>query len=111
MNPIDIAPILVAVVAALGAWAAQRSASKTSKSNLATSGRLEAEHGAYQRARTFDVQTIERQHDEIVSLQDANERLRREVIVLQKRVARLEALNPDFERLLDEERYEPPGNH
>lgn len=108
MGLIDLGAIIVALIAAFGAWAAQRSASKTSKFNTTFSGRLDAERGAYERARAFDIETIERQEAEIRELRDANERLRRELQAVKKRLARLEHLAPDLERYEGEENPDDP---
>lgn len=116
MGLIDLGAIIVAAIAALGAWAAQRSSAKASRINTTVSGRLEAERGAYERARVFDVETIERQAalieelrrdndnqaTEIQKLYDQNESLRRELVVVKRRVSLLEHLTPEWERLLNE---------
>lgn len=102
MGAADIAAILVALIAALGAWAAQRSAAKASKVNTVVSSRLEAERQAYERARAFDVQTINRQNKEIKSLHTENERLRGDLRKIKKRLNKLETLFPQWERLLHE---------
>lgn len=102
MELIDLGAILVAAVAAFGAWAAQRAAAKASKQNITASGRLDAEKGAYERARAFDIQTIERQETEIKELRDANESLRRELWVVKARLARLKEAAPDLKDISDE---------
>lgn len=108
MTPLDLGTILVALIAALGAWAAQRTAAKATKSNTIVSGKIDAETGAYERARTFDIQTIERQNAEIHLLRESNEALRRELYAVKARLARLEGLAPEIvERLKDEGHYQP----
>lgn len=113
MTAIDIGAVLVAVIAAIGAWAAQHSAAKASKVNATVSGRLEAERGAYERARAFDIQTIAHQQQEIDNLREANLRLTKELRSVKLRLARIENLypewDPEWERRLNEERdSEPP---
>lgn len=107
MDLIDFGSILVALIAALGAWAAQRSASRTAQINTSVSGRLEAEREAYQRARAFDIQTIERQNEEIKELHEENYQLRDDLKKVKERLARLEDLYPEWERLLNERLNEP----
>lgn len=63
-----IASIFVAVVAAFGAWASQRAAARASQLNTSTTAKVEAEKGAYERARAFDTETIRRQDAEIDEL-------------------------------------------
>lgn len=94
MLPTELATVAVAVIAAGGAWASQRAAARASKVNTSVAGRLEAEKEAYERARAFDIQTIERQDQEIRDL-------REEVIRCRERIARLESGQPSkLERML-----------
>ena len=109
MDLIDVGAIIVAIIAALGAWAAQRVAVKANRFNKVVSSRMEAEKGAYERARAFDTQTIDRQNAEINLLRTANEQLRRDLIVVEKRIAHLETLTPDSEEVLDEDIYKTDG--
>lgn len=102
MSAIDIGSVLVALIAALSAWASQRSAQKANRINTSTSGRLEAERGAYERARAFDVQTIDRQDAEIAELRTKNKKLEQELERVKGRLHRLENLYPEWERLLHE---------
>jgi TolA-binding protein len=95
MNPIDIGGILVAIVAALGAWAAQRSAAKAS----AAGSRFEAEKEAYERARDFDTETINR-------LKEENQELRGEIKTLKDRIQALE-MGKTLEDLLHDRLKEP----
>lgn len=112
LSLIDLGGALVAIIAGLGAWAAQRSAAKASKTNTTVSGRLEAEREAYERARSFDTQTIERQDAELTRLRDANESLRRELETVKKRVRHLEEnIHPELERLLNERIKEFPDTN
>lgn len=102
MGLIDLGAIIASIVAALGAWAATRAASKANVQNSTVSGRLDAERNAYERARAFDVDTIERQADEIEELRLDNERLREDLLAVRKRLAILENMLPQWERLLNE---------
>lgn len=110
MSAIDVGAILVAIIAALGAWAAQRSAAKASAFNTETSGRLEAERNAYERARAFDVDTINRQSRELEELRSHNHKLETELARVKDRLRRLEALYPEWERLLNERLDEDGDN-
>jgi FtsZ-binding cell division protein ZapB len=67
-----IASILVAAVAALSAYASQRSAAKTSTTNLEVASRNDAAKDAYERARAFDTETISRQDAELEELRAEN---------------------------------------
>jgi hypothetical protein len=94
------AAIVVALISALGAWAAQRSA----RSATTVSEKTKAETEAYIRARKMDVETIERQDKELDELRRRdearelairelrvdNEKLHNENIALRRRVAALE---------------------
>lgn len=102
MTPLDIGSIIVAIVAALGAWAAQRSAAKSNTFNTLVAGRLDAEREAYERARGFDVETIKRQDAEINELRAYNEALKNELKQVKARLRKLEVLFPEWERLLNE---------
>ena len=101
MDPIDVGTIIVAIIAAFGAWVAQRVAVKANRMNNIVSRRLEAEKGAYERARAFDIQTIDRQNAEVVRLRTANQELRRDLLVVEKRVAHLETCISDLEKELN----------
>lgn len=67
-----IASILVASVAAISAYASQRSASKASTVNVQTETSASMEREAYVRARAFDTETIRRQDEEIAELRQAD---------------------------------------
>lgn len=99
MELIDFGAIIVAMVAALGAWAAQKAASKAAVTKDTISNRLEAERGAYERARAFDIQTIERQDLEIISLIEANQRLVDQLAIVKDRVTNLEEQVAEWEIL------------
>lgn len=94
MGLIDIGAVLVAIVAALGAWAAQRSAGKAGTIQTAIKGRMEAEHGAYERAREFDTETIRRQDEEI-------RELRKELEIVKELLYRLKKQYPDWRQVID----------
>lgn len=70
LNPIDLGGIAVAVIAAGGAYASQRAAARASNQNTAVTSRLDAEKEAYERARQFDIDTINRQQEEIKQLRE-----------------------------------------
>lgn len=70
VNPIDVGGIAVAIIAAGSAWLSSRSADKASVTGHTISSRLDAEKEAYERARDFDLQTIQRQHNEIEELRE-----------------------------------------
>lgn len=104
MLPTELATVAVAVIAAGGAWASQRAAARASKVNTSVAGRLEAEKEAYERARAFDIQTIERQDKEIKDL-------REQIVQARERIAKLEAGRPsNLERML-RERLEEDGTN
>jgi predicted RNase H-like nuclease (RuvC/YqgF family) len=98
----NVGAITVAIIAALGAWAAQRAAANASRANTLVSTKLDAEKEAYQRARTFDTETIERQNTEISRLREENQLLREELSAVKERLARLEHITPEIERLINE---------
>ncbi len=90
MDPISIVSIVVAVIAALSAYASQRSSAKVSLDTNATTSRVEMEKEAYDRARSYDTETIRRQDTEIEEIRAENKELREEVKSLKERIARLE---------------------
>lgn len=106
MELIDVGAIIVAFIAAFGAWAAQRSAVKASRINTTISSRIDAEKGAYERARIFDVETIERQNKEISYLRKDNKNLLKEIMWVKRRLLRIEHISPEIERLLREQEHE-----
>ena len=71
--------ILVAVIAALSAYASQRAAAKATTLNTSTTSRVDMEKEAYDRARKFDIETIERQDAEIAELRADKAALLREI--------------------------------
>lgn len=117
ITPVDIGSIAVAAIAAGGAWASQRAASKASVFNTTVTSRLDAEKEAYERARQFDIDTINHQQAELTSLRTENKRLHSELDFLRSdndklheeirqlrlRMSKLEHNFPDvLERMLRE---------
>lgn len=94
MDPTPIASVIVATIAAGAAYASQRSASKATKQQDHTHGRVEMEKEAYERARSYDTETIRRQNVEIEKLHVENKELKSKVDNLFKRVRHLEILVP-----------------
>ena len=95
MGMLDVGGILIAIIAALGAWAAQRSAAKASGVQKTASLKLEAERDAYERARAFDVDTIDRQDLELKALREENKILKEEIKHLKERLNQLEQRLPN----------------
>lgn len=89
----NVVSLFVAAMAALAALASQRSASRASTMNTQTTSRVDMEKEAYDRARKFDIETIERQDAEIASLRedlkDANDKI--DIARAEARAARAEA--------------------
>ena len=84
IDPINLGAILVAIIGFITSIASNRSSSKTSRIVAATSGRLESEREAYQRARAMDVETIERQAEMIEGLRQENMRVHLENVEIKK---------------------------
>lgn len=91
LSAIDIGGIIVALVAAIGAWLSQRAASKATFTNNTVTSRLDAEKEAYERAREFDTETIRRQTDEIARLRMENSDLKAKLNQMNERLERLES--------------------
>lgn len=72
LDPLNIGAILIAIIAALGTWATQRSAAKAAIVN----DKAKAEAEAYSRAVKMDSDTIARQDVEIKELRDDRDSLR-----------------------------------
>lgn len=86
-----IASIIVALIALIAAGASQRSASKAagvaaqaSVSSTQITSRVDMEKEAYERARSFDTETITRQNREIASLRAELETMERDLALAQK---------------------------
>lgn len=94
MDATAIASVIVAVIAAGAALASQRSASNAIKDKSSGHNRIEMEKEAYERARAFDTETINRQNKQITTLTIENKSLRQRVEELFKRVRHLEGLLP-----------------
>lgn len=104
MTPVNVATIIVALIAGISAWAAQKAAAKASEKNTTATTRVDMEKDAYERARAFDTETITRQDDRIKDLELENAELHKEIRMLRARTARLErALGPlNLEALHDD---------
>jgi predicted RNase H-like nuclease (RuvC/YqgF family) len=82
----NVASLVVAGVAALSAFASQRSASKASTLNT----RTQVEEEAYTRARAFDLETIRQLKEENKELRQREKELEEQVEILKWRVSRME---------------------
>lgn len=80
LDPLNIGAIMIAIIAALGTWASQRSSAKAAVLNE----KAKAEAEAYSRAVKMDSDTIARQDKEIQELRDDNDSLRKRVRELEK---------------------------
>lgn len=90
MDAVNIASVLIAAIAALSAYASQRTAARASTANTQASTRVDMEKEAYERARQFDTDTIDRQDKEIEELRKEISELREENRKLRLRIIRLE---------------------
>ena len=68
MDVANIVTVIVAIIAAGSAYASQRAAARASTLNTSTTTRVDMEKEAYDRARKFDIETIQRQDAEILEL-------------------------------------------
>lgn len=96
MGPADFATILVSLIAAVVAVATNRSSNKASSVNVSTSGRVEMEKEAYERARKLDTDTIERQDREVHEALDKNDKLEARLETVQTQNIKL---NEDVARI------------
>lgn len=120
MNAANIITIVVAVVAALSAYASQRAASRASILNVNTTSRIDMEREAYERARKFDTDTITRQDNEIMELRNDNRELhekvaeaRAEAHEARAEARKVSAINDRLRErilLLERELYPDPNN-
>lgn len=101
VDPATVASVIVAIIAAAAAVASQRAASRASVVNTNTtaqaqqaSDQAQALKDSYERARKFDVETIERQDSEIAELRAKVTRLEIENRQLNLRVWYLEGGHP-----------------
>lgn len=107
----------MALIAALTSWASQRSAAKAAKFNADASKatekeKLEAE--SYNRARTMDLKTIERQDQEIEELKEDLADLKKELVEVRVDNQRLHQENLALRRrvtVLESERNETHHEH
>lgn len=88
--------IIITLITSLVAWLSQRASTKASITNVTTSGRVEMEKEAYERARKLDTETINRQESELDDLRERNEKLEQRVEVLQDQNRKL---NEDVARI------------
>src|SRR5690349_13999320 len=79
MEKLGIASIIISLIAALGGWAAARESRKATTTNTVTSGRVEMEKEAYERARALDTETIRRQEEKIDKLEEEAEEADRDI--------------------------------
>lgn len=108
MDPVSVASIIVAIVAATSAYASQRAASKATTVNTITTSRVDMEKEAYDRARSYDTETIKRQDTELDELRVENKTLQQEVRILRLRITRLEqGLVHNLEEMLRERLTDP----
>lgn len=101
MDPGSIAAIIVSVVAAAGAYASQRAAAKAAKQNTESSGRMKMEDEAYDRAREYDTETIERQGRELIELRTERDQIKADVKELKEDNERLHDENRELKRKLE----------
>lgn len=106
MDSTNIAGLVVSVIATVVGYMSAKSANKASIRNTELSARFSMEDKAYERARKFDTDTIERQDKEIEELRGVNQRLEIEVHELKEANRKLsdvqeknEALNREVEEL------------
>jgi hypothetical protein len=102
MSVVDFGGIIVAIIAALGAWVAQRAAAKSSNINTSVTGRLDLEKDAYERARNFDTETMRRQNEEIIKLRAESLKFDEDMAEIKGRLADLQKLLETSERKLNE---------
>lgn len=82
LSPVDLASIIVSIIAAGSAYASQRAASKASTKKVETSSRTRMEEEAFERARKFDIDTIQRQDAEILDVLNKNKELNEDIKIL-----------------------------
>lgn len=91
-----ISGLLITGITSLVAWLSSRANAKANMTNVATSGRVEMEKEAYERARALDTETITRQDKELHDLRDENH-LQKEA--LEEVQAQNRQLNDDVARI------------
>jgi len=102
----DIASMIVALIAAYGAYAAHRASGKATAAQASTTAdantaiaRTNAEEQAYVRARKFDSDTIERQDRELDELRESNRLKEEELKLLRPLVEEVRILRARVQRL------------
>lgn len=110
MDAANIVALLVAIIAALSAFASQQSSAKVAKQARIEAARIELEHSrvdmeknAYERARAFDTETISRQNKRIAELTREVRHLNNVVTQLRSRIAHVEHLEETFDDGVDED--------
>lgn len=93
-----IASVLVAFVAAVAAWASARAAARAQNHDTDVSTEAKRLEQAYERARAFDIQTIQRQDTEIEELRESEAELNAQVVALRLRVTNLEVEVQKYKR-------------
>lgn len=123
MDAVNIATIVVALIAAAGAELSRRAAAKAARENTLVGGRVDMEKEAYDRARKFDTETIERQDAEldeirmvhaqcIAKISEMETKHATEIRMLRARILRLEQNTiENIEEILNERlRESSPGD-
>jgi len=107
-----IASIVIALIAAGGSYLGYRATAKAEKHTVDTTSRVEMEKDAFQRARAFDIQTIERQDREMEELVAANQELKQKNDAQDKEINQLHIENRDLRNKNDalERKVDHPEN-
>lgn len=104
ISSIDLASIIVALIAGAVALSTARASNKASKLNVQTTSRVDMEKEAYQRARALDTGTIERQDAEIEELRQELKELKRshaeELKEVRRRLWAVERENAELRKLV-----------
>lgn len=93
MDQFNWGSVVIAAIGIISAWLAGRQARKAAQSSADASManvRAQAETEAYNRARAMDIQTIQRQDEDILDLVEQIKELKADNKSLRKRVAVLE---------------------
>ena len=90
IDPAIIGGIIVALIAGLAGFASQKAISKATMINASVNSRAELEKEAYLRARSYDVDTIKRQDDDLDELRKENEELQIKIRALITHIIQLE---------------------
>lgn len=109
IDPIDIASVIVSLIAASAAIASQRAAARASVVNTKETSRVDMEKEAYERARAYDTETIRRQDAEIEEIRASNIQLNDDLKILHADNKQLhtdnELLRLDNEKLLVDNKH------